>query len=484
MAYIVPLDQPLSESQAKLIAQMGSIKNMANLPFLKKLVLKKEDEISLFDYMIKVLRSMGIDPQILLSAFLNDFFRAEKLVEFFLTAVAKLAAAMYKNLDDNITLPFALNETMTDDQIVQLVETNYNWLNSQSYIKAPLTSILDGLKTRMIQELMILIFGKPKKEDAAYGPNGLVADVQRLNELLDEFVCGGAQMFSVSSPSNTNNGDLEYNRIQKLQQVKNGNLTFKITCQGVDISLPDDPMYLFKSVPPGFVGGQTVSPQQAIENILQYVGGQVQKQTTSNSQSNSVSSEKSFTQKLLETLISSITTLVSPFFVGFVGTIPDEAQGMGPAALQMLTDGLLNYVFPNSVTTDSITGKRVGEFVPATSCEILSSYDKNNMTDDQKKKTALMTILCNLLLNMLIGFILAYLIEEVKNQVKKFIAKRAEARIERKTKKMKDRYANSIAGKAQKKAQKTARQVKLMSRIMGLLKPRKNASVASIDLSS
>ena len=72
MAYVIPLDQPLSESQAKLIAQMGSMKNLADFSFLKKFKFKKEDGMSMFDYLIKVLRSMGIDPQILITAFLND----------------------------------------------------------------------------------------------------------------------------------------------------------------------------------------------------------------------------------------------------------------------------------------------------------------------------------------------------------------------------------------------------------------------------
>ena len=71
MAYQVPLNQPLTESQSQLIAQMGTIKNMVNFSFLNKIKIKKEDNISLFDYLIKVLKSMGVDPEILISSFLN-----------------------------------------------------------------------------------------------------------------------------------------------------------------------------------------------------------------------------------------------------------------------------------------------------------------------------------------------------------------------------------------------------------------------------
>lgn len=501
MAYIVPLEQPLSETQAKLIAQVGSMKNLTDLPFLRKFKLKKEDDISLFDYLLKVLRAMGIDPQILFTAFLNDFFKTEKLVEFILTAVSKLAASTKKKLDPNFipspspdpnsNVPFfdsnpSTNSSteMTDDQTVELVESNYDWLNSQSYIKISLTEILEKLKTRMIQELMILIFGKPKKDEAAVGPNGLVNDTDRLNELIDEAVCGGSSIFSVSVPASSNFGDVEYNRLQKTEQVKNGNLSFQITCQGVQISLPDDPMYLFKDVPPGFQGGQPVSPQAAMENVFNYVGSQIQRKTSGgNSQSNAKTAEKSFIQKFLETLISSITTLVKPFFVGFVDSahVPPEAsdilsQGSGDA-FTMLTDGLLNAVFPQSVTTNPNTLKREGEFVPPTSCEIANLYDKENLDSAKKKKTALITILCNLLLNMAISFIMSYVLKKVKDMIMKYIAKRAQAKYQRKIDKMKKKFETSLLGRTAKKAEKAARQARLMLKVTKLLKSRKNPSV-------
>ncbi len=379
MAYIVPLDQPLSETQAKLIAQVGSMKNLTDLSFFKKFKIKKEDEMSMFDYLIKVLRAMGIDPQLLLTALLNELFKTEKLVELILSSTAQLSTAMKIKLDNSVMFDMPSGD-LNDNQKKELTNINYNWLNS-GIIKVTLTTVVEALKTRIIQELMILIFGKPKKPEAAFGTNGLVNDENRLNELLDEAICGGDEIFSVSSPANINFGDLSYNRLQKMEQVKNGNLTFQVTCQGVKINLPDDPMYLFKTVPPGFQGSETVTPQEAMANVFSYVGNQIQKQTTgANSQSNASSGAKSFTQKFLETLISSITCLLSPFFVGIIGAVPGEAQGMAPAALQMLTDGLLNSVFPGSVTTDQLTGKRIGEFVPATSCEMKKGYKKKNLT--------------------------------------------------------------------------------------------------------
>lgn len=474
MAYVVPIDQPLTETQAKLIAQVGSMKNLTDLSFLKKFKLKKGDEISLFDYLIKVLRAMGIDPQILLTAFLNDFFKTEKLVEVMLTGAARLATAAKKNIL-NETLSFEItSEPLTEEQKKELTDVNYNYLNS-GMVKTSIVKAVDVLKTRMVQELMVLIFGKPKKTEAAYGTNGLVYDEDRFNELIDESVCGGNAIFSISSPANNNFGDLEYNRIQKIEQVKNGNLTFKITCQGVQISLPDDPMYLFKTVPTGFQGSESVSPQDAILNVFNFVGNQIQKDTSGgSSQSNAKTASKSFIQKFLETLISSITCLMKSFFVGFIETkIPGEAQGIGDDAITLLTNGLLNKMFPGSVVTNSFTGQREGEFVPATSCEI-SNYDKNNLSLEQKKKTTLMTILCNLILNMVIGFILSYVIEKVKKMIIKYIAKRAQARMTRKIDKIKNKVQFSVGFKITKKAEKAVRQVKLMKTVINALQALNN----------
>jgi len=478
MAYTVPLDQPLSETQAKLIAQVGTMKNLANLSFLKKFKFKREENMSLFDYLLKILRSMGIDPEIILTAFLNDFFRTDKVVDFLITAIARLATSINKQLDSNAQLSFTPGDdvVMDDARIKELNDSNYKYLNNFSVsldsmtvpLKPALYKLIDALRTRMIQELMVIIFGKPKK--AVTGPNGMVTDDNRMNELIDESVCGGETIFSVSNPAAINFGDLEYNRLQKLEKAKNGNLSFSITCQGVQITLPDDPMYLFKSVPPGFQGGESVSPEEAMTNVFNFVSNQVQKQTSgASSQSNASSAGKSFIQKFLESLIASITTLVKPFFVGIIGTVPGEAQGLAPEAFDLLQQGLLNMVFPGSVTTDPNTGKRVGDYVPPSSCEINSQYQKGALDSIKKKKVSLIIILCNLLLNIAIGFIMAYVLEKIKKMIKKYVAKRAQEKAARKIQKLKDKYATSVAGRQKKKTDRAVRQIKLMKKIFGIL---------------
>jgi len=38
-------------------------------------------------------------------------------------------------------------------------------------------------------------------------------------------------------------------------------------------------MYLFRDAPPGFVGSNPVTPEQAMNNVINYVNSQIQKST-------------------------------------------------------------------------------------------------------------------------------------------------------------------------------------------------------------
>jgi hypothetical protein len=300
----------------------------------------------------------------------------------------------------------------------------------------------------------------------------MVTDQARMDELIDEAVCGGDAIFSVSSPANIRNEDLEYNRLKRLEQVKNGNLTFQVTCQGVDISLPDDPMYLFRTAPPGFVGSEPVTPQEAMDNIFNFVGNQIQRGTSGgSSQSNSKSGSKSFVQKLIETLISSIGCLLKPFFVGVIGMIPGEAQGTAGAAFDIIQNGLFG-------SSDMpLPANFKNDFYPPSSCEIVKEYKKNDLSPEKKKKVSLLIILCNLILNIAIGFILAYVIEKVKKLIQKYIIKKAQEKLKRKIAKMKAKYEKKYGGDQKKKAQKSARQVKMMKVVMPALKAAANVVI-------
>lgn len=450
MAFPIPIDQPLTESQGKLISQIGSMKGLLGLPFFEKSKIAKSDRISTFDYLIRLLKSIGIDPSVLLYAFLTEFFSTAYLVNLILRATAQLAAGMGKNLDKNSKFVLPQNPSKKDKQ--NLIDINYYWLSSNSAINTALTALVSAAQKQLAKDLTILLFGRPKKQESADLMN---SDKNRMNELVEESVCG-VEIFSVSSPAYVRNEDLEYNRVKLAQKIQKGELGFNVTCQGVAITLPEDPSYLFGESLQVYLPSTSTSPAQAMQNVIKHVSNQVQKDTKGNSESNSQSSEKSFVQMLVEKLLTSITTLLKPIFAGFsLNGVP------------MI--GFLDVVAKE--TGDSSFAS--ANCFPPGSCEILSNYDKNNLTAGQKDKMLLLKILCNMLLNALLGYLMSFAISQFKKLIARYFAKRAANKIKRKIEKLKQRF-NLLGGSNNLNISNMAKQAAYMSTISKVLKPSDN----------
>ena len=74
MAISVPINAPLTDSQAELTAKIGSMKSLLALPTIKKRNIPKENQMSTYDYLIKILDVMGLTPEIIFNAFLTKVF--------------------------------------------------------------------------------------------------------------------------------------------------------------------------------------------------------------------------------------------------------------------------------------------------------------------------------------------------------------------------------------------------------------------------
>jgi hypothetical protein len=453
MAYQVPLDQPLTETQAELIAKIGSMKNLMSLNFLNKFKISKGEQISTFDYILKAMKAMGIDPVILLQAFLNSFFDTDKLVEFILRGAAQLATGVNVNLNPNSTTTLSTNPSKAEKK--NLTTINYNFLNSNSTIKDALRTVVNALKMQMIKDLMTLIFGNPKKQSGKdVMSENQDTSYDRLKELVSEVYCG-TEIYSVSSPANVRNEDLEYNRIQIKERANQGKAFFKVTCEGVNISFPDNPEYLFSDAPPGVVSSNPTTASQALINCINHVANQTQKAAHGGGQGTSSTNKKDFVQMLVEKLIVHITTLLKPFFIGIVAPIPGVSGPLGAGY-----DGLLAEV----VTMLQAQGRSAeanlfNDIYPPPSCDILGwGSDSNGWTPDQKRKSLLITILCNMALNTAIGFLVSYLIKEVKKFIVKYLANRAVNKAKRKQDKIAQRYTGGKSEAIQKNATKAKKQ--------------------------
>lgn len=460
MAYQVPLDQPLSETQAELIAKIGSMKNLMSLNFLNRFKIPKGEQISVFDYALKIMKAMGVDPVILFQAFLNSFFETDKLLEFILRGTAQLAAALGVNLDPNSTL--VLSSDPTKEEKKSLTNVNYNYLNNNSFIKDALRTIIEALKMQLIKDLMTLIFGNPKKPSGqAVMSENQDTTYDRLGELVADIYCG-TEVFSVSAPTNIRNEDLEYNRIQIKEKAKQGKAFFKVTCEGVSITFPDDPGYLFSDAPPGMVSSNPTTPGQALINCINHVANQTQKAAQGGGQGTSSTNKKSFVQMILEKLITHIVALLKPFFMGIVTPIPGV---VGP--LSNGYDGLVSEIMTMLQSQGrAAEANMFNDIYPPSSCEVTGwGADTNAWTPDQKRKSLLITILCNMLLNAVIGFVVSYLLKVVKQFIAKYLANRAANKAKRKLDKLQQRFSGGKAEAIQKNAKKASKQASLLIKI-------------------
>jgi hypothetical protein len=466
MAYQIPITQPLTETQAELVSKIGSMKNLMKLDFLQKFNIPKNEQISTFDYIIRIMRTMGIDPVILLKSFLSYFLSTNKLIEFILRANAQLLVGMKINLD--MTSNIILNDNSSKDEKKQVVEINYNTLNSNFLLKTALITTVEALKMQIIKDLMLLIFGNPKKQS---GVSTMTQDQEsgRLDELINEAYCG-TEVFSVYSPSNNRNEDLEYNRISLKERLKKGNAFFRVTCEGVDVSMPDDPSFLFSEAPPGIISLSSTTPFQALTNCIDYIGNQTQKLSVGSGEGKSSSNKESFSQKLVEKLVVHIAILLKPIFMGI--NIPSTSYN----GLLKETQNVL-FLQNRSVEAniyDPLT------LYPPSSCEMLSNWDSdpNNWDASQKKSSLILTILCNMALNAVISYLMTYLLRKVREFITNYLAKRAVNKAKRKMDKLKQKLNGaSGADVALKNASKVKKQSQLLKTIQPAINTNSNTFV-------
>jgi hypothetical protein len=416
----------LTDVQSELTSKIGSMKSILALPNFKKPNIPKDLQISPMDYLLKVLSSLGIDPQVIFSAFLSSILdeATTKLEDFVVKAIADAVG------QKGITLnPYENATGATDTQIKVYKEENFKYLKTV----IPET-FLQTAKQKLIKDLMIMIFG-PKDGPVAEALNPVAAEREYL---ISNAVCG-IGMFAISNDPQLKDSDIEYTRIKKRQELENGQVIYEISCQDVKITLPENPTIFFQGGGVNSVGQNLpLTPYQSIVQINQYVVNQSQK---INSEKNSNKVGKSFLQTIVESLISAISTLVQPYLPEVFATISSAVT----------TE---NNLPSNSVSFPTI------DFV-SSMCEINNLPSSGATETEKKQKKEFVRSLLNSLLKDLIKLLLAYAIKRFKKFVKEYFAKKAKERQKRKMEKNKLKYEQNLAKINKAKAQAKETQEKI-----------------------
>jgi len=404
MAISVPINAPLTDSQAELTAKIGSMKSLLALPTIKKRNIPKENQMSTYDYLIKILDVMGLTPEIIFNAFLTKVFdqTGTFLEEKVLGAIADSIGQQGIQLSPYINNPSASSK----------IKKGYK-ANNKSYINGLVpANFLQVYKQKLAKDLLVMIFG-PKQVT----PTSLNTNQTQVNNLINNSVCGEG-LFSLSNNPIVRNNDIEYNRIKLKQQLEKGEVVYEISCQDVKIKLPEDPGFIFNGGGTFTVPAGSVSPAQSLISMVQYTNNQVQR---INNESNANSGGKSFYQILIEKLLSFISILVQPFLPNVFATINASL----PTSQQVSQS---NFVFDN--------------------CAI-----SNDPENDNKKEFA--KSLFNALLKDLLKLLLLFAIKKFKRLVANYFARTAMEKQRRKLEKAKLKF--QVFGQLAENADKIAK---------------------------
>ena len=395
MAIDLPIESPLTDAQGELTSKIGSMKSLLALPSIKKRNIPKNQQISAFDYLLKLLDAMGLSPEVIFNAFLTRVF--DETTTFLEDKVLDAIGDAIGENGMQIS-PFINNSTATKDQKKIYKASN------KAFIKGLIpASTLQVVKQDLAKKLLLMIFGKNPALQASMSTPMSNSDA---NALLDNVVCGEG-LFSLSNDPIVRNQDIEYNRLKLREQLDKGEVQYEISCQTVKIKLPEDPQIIFNGGGTVTQPGSVVTPAQALIYSVQYVNNQVQR---INNEANANKGGKKFLQILIEKLLSFIATMVEPY-------LPNVFNVLLP---------IINGNLPPSQQVDMNT------FV-SNSCDI-----KNNPASDIKKAFA--KSLFNALLKDLLKLLLLFAIKKFKQLIANYIARTALEKQRRKLEKAKLKY--------------------------------------------
>lgn len=420
MAISVPINAPLTDSQAELTAKIGSMKSLLALPTIRKRNIPKQNQISTYDYLLKILDVMGLTPEVIFNAFLTKVFdqAGTFLEEKVLDAIADSIGQQGIQLS-----PYINNPSASNTQKKAYKSSNKSYINGL----IPNANFLQVYKQKLAKDLLVMIFG-PRQVT----PTSLNTNQTQVNNLINNAVCAEG-LFSLSNNPVVRNNDIEFNKVKLRQQLEKGEVVYEISCQDVKIKLPEDPGFIFTGGGTFTSPAGSVSPAQSLIYMVQYTNNQVQR---INNESNANSGGKTFYQILIEKLLSFISVLVQPYLPS-VFTVINSTLSPSQQVNQSL------FVFDN--------------------CAISNDPDNDNKKEFAKS-------LFNALLKDLLKLLLLFAIKRFKRLVANYFARTAMEKQRRKLEKTKLKF--QVFGQLSESADKIAKYqaaLQTLSTVLGVI---------------
>ena len=278
--------------------------------------------------------------------------------------------------------------------------TNIQYLN-----KYLLPELILG-KRELVKQIMTMLFG----------PKELMSeDPETQEKLLNSAACGES-MFSVTNNPSETDKQLEFNRVELKEQLKKGKIELFISCQKVEISLPENFIEEFDLVPSEISGipeADRPNPATSFTLLSNFMQNEVQAQRNA-ADGNQV--KKSFFQILMDKILQyiSVAFSVNPLIGEVFSFINRELSKTGQ---------------PNVNPSEILSSP----------CEITSAC-KSEDKEEFKKKSAFSQSLIDSLYALVLSMLLEKLLSEIKPKIKKLIQEKALEKIIKLRKRMLERF--------------------------------------------
>jgi hypothetical protein len=268
-------------------------------------------------------------------------------------------------------------------------------LTNQQYLTKYLLPVLTLGKRALVAKIITMIFGPKEKMDD---------NPELQNILLNSAACG-EQMFSVYNNPSITEAELEYNKIKLREQLEKGKIELTISCQKIEISLPENYLQEFDledSETIGIPEGERPNPAASFVLLQNFVENELQRQRSDEDAS---AVRRSFLQIIIDKIIQ---------YIGIAfATNPQMSEIMGFINFELSKSGQAPLSAKNLCSSP---------------CEIVNACQSNNK-EEFEKKSAFNDVLLNSLLALVLSLLIPKIINECKLIIQGYLTEKIKEKI-------------------------------------------------------
>jgi len=279
-------------------------------------------------------------------------------------------------------------------------------LSNREYLDKYLKPVLNAGKRALVAQIIKMIFG-PKEI--------MSPDPEVQEKLLNSASCG-EKMYSLSNNPSVTEKELEFNRVELKKQLEAGKIELTVSCQKVEIKLPEnfeEEFDLQPSIDSGVPESQRPNPAESFVLVENYIKTEMQRQRNEED-ANEV--KKSF----IEIMVGKIMQYISVAFA----YSPEIGQVFNVLNVELTKTGQ-EAISPQELLSSP--------------CEITAACKSENKKDFEEKSSFSRSII-NSLYSLVLSMLIKRLISEAKSKIKKLIQEKAKEKILKIIKKQKERF--------------------------------------------